>query len=280
MTSGRPAHLPDFHRPPLNELVLSVQFGQLAFHNYHAGLIWQLFAADYPTVEEQPSIEPVFETFGPLAPADQLLRLELMRIPDTLRYWLVSEGGQELLQVQRDRLIKNWRQRMLGDVYPRYEPVRAKFANEISRAQLFFSEIGLGSMVFNQCEVSYINVIAFDDETDPNGRLEDMFTFWREEYSNSFLTKSERGNFSISYAIPSESGKEPLGRLHVSIQPAIVKADGRPATRLNLTARGKPADDTMESALAWLDRGREIVVTAFASITTEKMHRLWGRRDR
>ena len=106
-TTRRPADLPDFERPPLNELVLSVQFASVPFQNFHSGLLWQRFANEYPRVEEQPPIEPVFETFGALQAREHRLTLQLMPMPATMRYWFVSPDGDELLQVQSDRLIHN-----------------------------------------------------------------------------------------------------------------------------------------------------------------------------
>jgi hypothetical protein len=77
--------------------------------------------------------------------------------------------------------------------------------------------------------------------------------------------------------LPDESGREPVGRLHMSIQPVLRRPDNKPAIRFNVTARGKPADQTVESALSWLDGGRVAGVKGFASVTTKEMHRRWGR---
>jgi uncharacterized protein (TIGR04255 family) len=276
--TARPTDLPDFERPPLSELVLSIQFGVLPFRNVHAGILWQRLVASYPQVEEQPPIDPVFETFGPRQARAPQLSLELLPFPP-VRYWFVSSDGNELLQVQRDRLIHNWRRQKPEDRYPRYEPLRAKFEDEIAVAEAFFREQGLGDIVCNQCEVSYINLIMFDDGTDPNTKLCEIFTVVAEEYSDAYLKtmKMEGGRFDFSYVIPGESGKEPVGRLHVTIQPVVHRPDNRPAIQLNVTARGKPVDGTVRSALSWLDIGREAGVRGFTSVTTKEMHRLWGR---
>jgi uncharacterized protein (TIGR04255 family) len=276
----RPDDLPDYERPPLNELVLSVQFGILPFKNVHAGILWQRFANSFPKVEEQAPIEPVFETFGP-PEAREVVQLSVKMMPavQPLRYWFVSADGNELLQDQRDRLIHNWRHQKPGDSYPRYEPLHLKFAGEIAVAQEVFRELGLGEIACNQCEVGYINLIMLDDGTDPNSRLSEIFTIVTEEYSDAYLrkTKLERGRFRFSYVIPAESGKEPVGRLHLEIQPVIRRPDNRPAIRFSVTARGKPTDETVGSALSWLDIGRDAGVRAFTSVTTKEMHRLWGR---
>jgi uncharacterized protein (TIGR04255 family) len=277
--TARPADLPDFERPPLNELVLSIQFGVLPFTSVHSGILWQRLVTSYPRVEEQPPIDPVFETFGPRQARAPQLSLELVQFPPPVRYWFVSADGNELLQVQRDRLIHNWRRQKPEDRYPHYESLRAKFEEEIAVADAFFRQQGLGEIACNQCEVSYINLIMFDDGTDPNNRLSEIFTVVAKEYSDEYLkkTKMEGGRLGFSYVIPGESGKEPVGRLHIAINPVVHRPDNRPAIQLNVTVRGKPVDATVESALSWLDVGREAGTRAFTSVTTKEMHRLWGR---
>jgi hypothetical protein len=44
---------------------------------------------------------------------------------------------------------------------------------------------------------------------------------------------------------------------------------------LTLVARGQ-AGRSVKGALAFVDEGRELIVTTFRDITTESMHRRWG----
>jgi uncharacterized protein (TIGR04255 family) len=135
-------------------------------------------------------------------------------------------------------------------------------------------------MQFNQCEVSYINLIMLPDGKDANAHLPEILTIVSDQYSDAFLPRLERGAFNLSYVLPSESGKEPFGRLHVAAHPVTHRAQNRPALRLQLTARGNPNENTLESALSWLDAGREAAVKGFASITTKEMHHEWERTDK
>jgi uncharacterized protein (TIGR04255 family) len=276
----RPHDLPDFERPPLNELVLSIQFGSLPLKNFHAGLLWQRFAMLYPKVEEQPPLEPVFETFGAPQAREAQATLQFTAVPGTLRYWFVSHNENELVQIQGDRLVHNWRQRSRDDQYPRYEVLREKLEWEIATAAEFFREYDIGEIACNQCEVSYINAISLDDDSEL--RPSDILTSWQEQYSDDYLSGLEletgRTRFNVSFVIPAESGKEPLGRLHILAQPVILRLTGRLAMQLTVTARGRPRDENVASSFAWLDEGRRAAVRAFTSITTQKMHRLWGRK--
>jgi hypothetical protein len=63
--SARPADLPDFKRPPVTEVVLSVQFATIPeFRSVHIGLLWERLREKYPNVTEHPPLNASFETFG------------------------------------------------------------------------------------------------------------------------------------------------------------------------------------------------------------------------
>jgi hypothetical protein len=72
---------------------------------------------------------------------------------------------------------------------------------------------------------------------------------------------------------------EPFGRLHVAAEPAIRRSTGEEVYRITLTARGAPTGTGGDDVFGFLDLGREWIVRGFASITTEKMHQAWGRRQ-
>jgi uncharacterized protein (TIGR04255 family) len=242
--------------------------------------LWQGFKEQYPTVEEQAPITPIFETFGSLQPA-QVPSLQLMPFDQMARFWFVSESQNELVQVQRDRLIHNWRVRRQDDQYPRYETLRSRFESEILKFQSFIRDSKLGSIEVNQCEVSYINVIGpLRPGSDPAEDIEKIFTVWRESYSDKYLKHSERSRFNVSFLMQESPESPPDGRLHVAVVPSIRMQDAAPVLRVTLTARGKPRDESMFAALDWLDKGRETVVRGFASITTKEMHKIWGRKVR
>lgn len=281
MTVARPRSLPDFERPPVDEVVLSIQFGDVALRNVDIGLLWDgCFRDEYPTVEEQAPIPPIFETFGSLQPVPPP-SLQLMPFDQMARFWFVSENQNELVQVQRDRLIHNWRVRRPEDQYPHYEALRSRFESEILKFQSFIHESKLGSIEVNQCEVSYINIIGpLNPDGDPTIDIEKIFTVWREAYSDKYLKRSERSRFNASFLMRDSPESPPDGRLHIAIVPSIRMQDAVPVLRVTLTARGKPRDESMSAALDWLDKGRETVVRGFTSITTKEMHKIWGRKVR
>ena len=87
----------------------------------------------------------------------------------------------------------------------------------------------------------------------------------------------EDDNMSFREIIRGEQG-QPVGRLNYSITSGL-KADGSRIIVLSTTARGAPEGADIESAMRFLERGRELIVTRFAQITTEEAHKVWGRRQ-
>ena len=271
------ASLPDFERPPVVEVALSIQFEAIAdLRAIQLGALWGEFRERYPRAEEQAPLEPVFEEFGLPAPMRPRIRLE--RIPPVPRCWFTTEDSTHLLQVQQDRIVHNWRRGEGSGVYPRYKVLRDVFRQEIDSFVGFLSREGLGELRPNQCEVTYINEIAADTPVQGHARLEKLLTVWRAEYSDGFLPEPSDVHTTARYSIPGDDGT-PVGRLNVIAKAAYRADDNTPVVILELTARGKPVGDGIEGGFRFLDIGHEWVVRGFASITTPIMHSYWGRSD-
>lgn len=274
---GRPPNLPDFRKPPVAETVLSLQFEPLTgLTAAHVGLLWGRFRHRLPIVEEQPPLQPVFERFGP--PSPPRIEVTVEQKPPVPRLWFLNEAGTELIQVQSDRFIHNWRKRQDLQPYPRYEPIRKDFRDEVETLGQFLKDEGLASVTVTQCEVTYINHIEPLGVWERHGQLETIVRGWSGLPTEGFLPEAEKGMVHLSFVIPSQDGK-PIGRLHAAVQPAWKKSDNSPILTLNLTARGMPIGEGIEGAFAFFDLGREWIVRGFAELTTPEMHRVWERTD-
>jgi len=277
MSADRP-NLPDFERPPVAEVALGVQFEPLtSFRSIHAGALWEVFRHQFPNVEEQPQLEPTFERFGISPEAVPAFRFEVSQVPPAPRWWFINEGQTELIQVQRDRFIRNWRKIGEDDIYPRYERIRAAFIEGMNNFEAFLTNAAVGQVVANQCEVTYINVVPVGDGWTDLGELDAVLTVFSRRYSDEFLGMPEDANLVVRFVIPSDVG-EPVGRLHVEALPGWRRSDGKQVLRITLTARGAPLGDGMTGILRFFDVGRSWIVRGFASVTTKEMHRIWGRK--
>ncbi len=106
----RPPDLPEFGKPPLNELVLGVQF-------------------DSPAG---------FFGFGPI------------NGPMHNRFWFTSSSGDEIIQFQNDRLLHNWRKvGDQSNKYPRFDAIVTKFHNEARQSDCLRCARGRRGKVLN-----------------------------------------------------------------------------------------------------------------------------------
>jgi uncharacterized protein (TIGR04255 family) len=276
-TDLRPRDLPDFEQPPLDEVALSVQFEPLpGLQVPQIGLLWSVFRKDFPRTEQHPPLEPVIERFGP--PAGIGIRFELSNTPPQPRCWFLKQDGTELIQVQQDRFIQNWRRRETNDPYPRYEYVRDQFSQNMRAFCVFLEQEKIGAFVPVQCEITYTNVIEPGDAWERHGQLGNVITPLVLKYSDRTLSEPESMQFAAQYQLPGNEG--PMGRLYVLAQPVFRGGDNRALILLNLTVRGVPAGNRiLEDVLNFMNFGREQIVRAFASITTPEMHKLWRRKD-
>jgi uncharacterized protein (TIGR04255 family) len=221
----------------------------------------------------------VFETFGSQKLARNLFRIQ--QRPIVPRLWFVREDESELIQFQSDRFLHNWKRHQQDARYPRYEPIRERFFEEISDVMSFLKNSEIGSLDPNQCEVTYLNHIKLNDGVDPRLEFGRIFTFCGPVQSNAnrasaHETQLEDGRFALRFVIFERRDKEPRGRLHIVAEPAV-ETDDTPIIRLTLTARGSPISPTLQGVADFLDIGRETIVRTFAAITTEEMHNIWGR---
>jgi uncharacterized protein (TIGR04255 family) len=274
-TINRPADLADYTAPPVTEVVLGVQFNSLErFLSPHLGLVWERFKSNFPNVEEQPALPPTFETFGPHPQFFPAIGLQMFAA-NMPRVFLINDDRTQLLQVQRDRFLHNWRKVETGGEYPRFERMLETFEQGLEMFSDVVSKEQLGEVVPNQCEVSYINQILVPADGNLYGVIGKVFAQHTEKMVLDDLGSPEDLRFLLRYVIRDNSGA-PVGRMIVSADPAW-RADGATIIQLTLTARGKPAAPTIAGVVEFLERGRSHLVGAFTKLTSPEMHKEWGR---
>jgi uncharacterized protein (TIGR04255 family) len=262
----RPEHLPDFTNPPLDEVVLGIQFSPVtSYSSVHARDIWELFKDEYPIVQEQPLLNPQFETFGG-GNIQPNIQFQIGISPVGSRLWFISDDDSHLLQFQRDRFLTNWRKRPKTNPYPRYEVIAERFEKSLGALERNFAENFSCSMDRYQAELIYISIIPVESFADAAR----WFSLW-----NDGILNIEGMNASFSEVIKDESAR-PHARLFHEIQ-SVFSVDGKhKAFKLTLTFRGKPAGNDVGSAMEFLWKGREAIVLRFAQITTDQAHQMWG----
>lgn len=262
------SNLPEFDRPPVVETVLAAQFEPIkGMRTVHFGLFWERIRERFPTTEDKPALEAAFERFEEAPKRTPRLRFEAREDATPERMWFVNKPGTEMIQLQVDRFIKNWRKTSVDAEYPRYEKtIKPGFLRDLSVFQEFLLGEGLGPIRMNQCEVTYVNHIVAGEGFTDLGDASKVFSFL-----GGLPHGVEDGIFALRFPIVVEG--KPVGRLKVDIQPAIREADHKPMYVMQLTARG-----FVGSGLEFFDLGRAAIVKGFDELTTASMHSVWGKK--
>lgn len=259
--------LPDFRSPPLNEVVLGVQFSVPGgYKQILAHEVWSLFREQFPLVEERKALPPLFETFG--STETRGLQLSFMEGPLHDRYWFISQDKQHLLQFQNDRFHHNWRQVDGEGKYPRFKYMLSNFSEETKVLFDYFGNLAKEPVQITQAELTYINHIYY-----PVQRMKNPFRFLK--FVNFNRPVPDDFNSTYRWVLRDSSG-EPIGRLICEAKTAYNKKRGG-LLILQLTARGAPKKPTISSALEFLKLGHEVIVTSFAELTSDSADRIWQR---
>lgn len=266
-------NLPDFARPPVKEVALSIQFQALGeLRAVHLGSFWErLGKQEFPLVEEQPPMPKAVERFN-VARQFVVPQFEILNMAPMQRSVFISTTGTEIVQVQKDRLTFNWRKRLPSDVYPRYEHIEAKFLHFSGIFETFLKDEKLGTISVDQAEVTYVNHIPM---TDLGNRVEQVISVLSGNFTDNHLQSPEEVRLSLAFPIASDQTQ--IGRLHADAF-GSAQADSS-VLNLVLLARGKPMGTDINAAIDFFRLGRAAIVNGFASITSKEMHGIWGRID-
>lgn len=263
----RPSHLPDYKSPPLNEVVLGVQFEQPSgYRQIRAGEVWALYKQQYPLVDEQPPLQPVFETFGGRPNSGLQFGFTTSAVHD--RFWFLSETKDELIQFQADRLLHNWRK--VGDgtnPYPRFEKMIEKFKSELLDLESYFANLATQKLAINQCEISYINHIVAGEKFDPSA--------WLRFLTLPDSCRADEVTVSVRRVLHDAESK-PFARLFVDAATGF-NPQGEKILVLTLTVRGTPRRTSIDDAIKFICAGRETIVSTFADVTTDAAQKVWER---
>jgi uncharacterized protein (TIGR04255 family) len=274
MTQGtpivaRPADLPDYEDPPVNEVVIGIQFEPTTLTGAHVGLFWEELRGEFPQTSEQPPLEPKIEAFEGSRFSAPTFQFASWRAS---RHWLISADEVHLIQIQADRLFYNWRRGPHNAPYPHFEAIQERFWNIAEKWSAFLKKEEQ-ILRLTQWEVTYINHILT-----PGGKptLADVLSCWSEQIDRALGGSVNGGRLEAQKVLTADTS--PWARMYVNITTAI-RSDQAPLIAFELTVRGTPeGEDMWETTRGRLFEGRRRIVTAFDTLTTPKMHAIWGRK--
>ena len=221
-------------KPPVGELVLSLQFEPLSQMNSgHFGKFWQEV---FPDLRCDPDSSPIDDQFEDLVGPMKFVRgFSIAPAPYPGRMVLSNKAGDRLCQIQRSRYVHNWRS--AGSEYPTYSPFLTDFLDGLNKFKTFVEKNGLGSIASNQWELVYVDV--FPENEDWNSLeewskvLPGLFTELSVDAGLKLCNRNAAWSFDL---------EEVEGRMHISANlgqlPGQSSSQHSRALLVNTTVRG------------------------------------------
>lgn len=263
---------PKYDRPPVVEVACGVLFSTpTPLRTPHIGLYWETIKRDFPRVEEAPPLDPVIENHGAMG----VMQFGVGFLPPIRRNWFVSADGGSLIQVQEDRFLFNWKKAEGADRYPSYDKVIARFDEHLAGFRRVLEKLEVGDVAYRQFELTYFNHITLgrSDSGVDVSEATVLVDHVRAAAPDRFLGEPEAINWVNVYALPNSEG-----RLYATAQSARAPDGGR-IVKLDMTARGIPADPSENRRKAWFDQAHIWITKGFADITDPNVQEnVWMRR--
>ncbi len=259
--------LPDYENPPVVEVALGIQFEPiLRLNPIELGSLWEIWREELPNYREQPPLPHILESQLSIPATIQIGIGSPLR-----RYWFLNDAEDQLVQLQNDKLIVNWRKSSNELQYPRYWTIKSNLERKFKEFSEFLEDRALGVIKIDQIEATYVNLI----ETNGNsiGKLENIFRLWNS-VDDHHLGAPETVQANIQFFIDKEiSG---LTKMIVSLTPAP-GLDAETKILMTIQVLGTPKTSEFSSALDSLDAAHIHIVTSFDELTVPSMHEKWRK---
>jgi uncharacterized protein (TIGR04255 family) len=276
MTTDPSAKHTRFDHPPVVETVLGLRFNSLLkWEVPFFGLFWATIRDRYPKYRVVPSLGTTNEDVDPSGRMNVGISVNILQGSPPCRLWYYNDAETELVQVQPDRFIFNWKRGLIAATYPHFDNIRPSFESEWMHFRDFVILNDLGEIRIKECEITYINHIESGVGWEGLGELDNVLVVWSGTKESTLLPSPEVVNLRLRYLLPGNKG-----RLEVLAEPAIRNDDNKGIVQLTMIARGAPETSDVNSVLEWFDFAQAFVREAFVDLTTRNMHSIWGIRDR
>ena len=235
-----------YENPPIDEIVCGIRFDSIKqLQSGHLGILWQKFRSDFPRTEDQNLVAPVSQE--DLGSPDK---------PPLPRVWFIHENENELIQVQRNCFLHNWRKRRPDDEYPGYETVVENFERYLSCFEEFLLEEKLENLVPREYELTYIDLIPKGHGWENSSDLAKVFPNLLSLTRQSVLLNGVQGiNWQTIFGLPNN-----LGQLIVSIRNAQRVSDNQQIIYIEFKAL---SSGSYRPIRGWFNTAHKTITTFF-----------------
>ena len=256
-----PIALPKYDNPPVDEVVFGVTFEPLhQFKTPYIGLFWEKIRKEFPQCEQA----PVLGNFDEVIDPD-------IGLP-TPRIWLINRGGDHLVQIQKNKLLFNWRRR--NEQYPSFTPVHEGFIAKFDSFKEFISDHGLGDVKIKGYDLTYINIILQGEAWESLDSIGQLFPDLSWRHKSRFLSGMDDIVWRLVFPLP-----EDKGNILLLLQKGYRKSDNLPLLRFEITTNGFNNDPSPQGMNEWFQLAHEWIVRSFEDVTDDGVQReVWKKK--
>ena len=248
-----------YDNPPLVEVIIGVSFASTSpLKAAHVGAFWEQIRHDYPTTDDAPPVTNIVD--------DGSQVFEFGLLPPLRRTMFASTDGRDLIQIQQDRFMSNWKRSLEDDKYPSYEVIIERFQSNLAAFEGFLTSVGVSVPAYRQLELTYVNHITKANGLPANGVQGVLVDHTRHANEQRFLPETDGFNWVTSYPLPDNTG-----RLQITAQAAVNTINNEKLVRLDLTARAGRAPIERAKMRAWFDTAHQWITHGFADITSKEL---------
>ena len=262
--------LPEYGRPPVVEVALAIEFKHaIEFRSLDLVPLTIAWSDLLPHAKERP-----LQSRKGYMHDDEFLDA-LFGIEKTASYpprlWMQNDAGDQVVQIQHDRLVVNW---LKGEgQYPRYVTIRDRLCDSWERLAGVCEELGLDEPIPNLCEAQYINQLGPEQGWNSPEDTSRLIALWRGLEDGGYLPRDYLSSFSFHCHFPDQrEGSLTIDGFCSGGQEAEMKMT------MHLTAHGRALSEDFESALEFMDYAHRWIVEGFTAVTTENAHDIWERK--
>ncbi len=276
LSSGGDNSLPAYGMPPVVEVALAVEFEQsIGFRSLDLGRLADAWGDGWPLVEERPTLPSMESDDGDVLDSFLNALAGTAEPPD--RLWMQNREGDQVVQLQHNRLVVNWRKGDAGDEYPRYGTVQKQLQDAWQRLLSTCKRLDLDVPVPSLCELQYVN--HMDSVYGWNSSIDTavLTVPWSGLGESEFFDADHLSQFSVHCHFPDDrEGWLTIDCWTSHSSPSDLDGDS-PLMVLKLTARGEAEPKDFKGALDFFDVAHRWIVEGFTHITTPEAHKIWKR---
>ena len=251
-----------FENPPVNEVVVSTYFNPelSALRSEHVGLFWGKIKEEFPVVSQQ----------VPVGVGPDIIAGEPFQMP---RYWFIADNGINLIQIQRNAFMFNWRRR--DDEYPRFHrDIKPTFDRYYGLFSEFIrTEINAVEPTIDLCELGYINTLEpCEYWAGPQDTVKVIPSFSTLETG---IDVFESSGFNCNYAYEVSRDLQ----LNIGIRNGIkTQQPDVPMLIFEIKASGRLGQVSKSRSDEWFERAHAAIIRCFLDTTNRDIQtRFWKR---